>query len=307
MNASTLIDPQTIPVVSQDDLVLTPSSDQAAPPAAIPPKVRPTPGVWEALLWTCGFMFMTQFVPAIGLVIGSVDSTGNLEIRNDLILPTLLVGQMLGVCLSVLILRMRVGRDWMSAIQVRRPALKPCLLAVACVPAMLLIGSVVETSIKNLFGIKEPTAEIISEGMKHYPMWFCILVIAVGASVNEELFCRGFLGRGLVGRYGILIGMLLTSVIFGAIHLNLPQSVWACILGFFLHLTYLATRSLWVPLLLHFLNNAIAVLLESAIPDFEPTMWQAVMIAIPTFAIAIPAAWALYRLRESKMADSPDA
>lgn len=261
---------------------------------------RPGPGFAASLLWALLFVAVTQLIPLCGLVVWSLDTAGNLVISSAGFLPALLVGQLLGVCMSVLALRVRLGRSWPSTLQFRRPALVPCFLAVLCLPALIVVGYSVETGIEHLLGAKEPTAELINEGMAHYSLWFCLLVIAVGAAVNEELFCRGFLGQGLVGRYGILLGVLLTSSIFGAIHLNLPQGVWACILGCFLHLTYLATRSLWVPVLLHFLNNAAAVLVLAAYPDFEPTLWQVVLFALPAYAIAIPAAWALYRRREQQ-------
>src|SRR5262249_25780361 len=107
---------------------------------------------------------------------------------------------------------------------------------------------------------------------------------------------------GLVGRHGALIGVLLASAIFGAIHLNLPQGLWAFVMGCCLHLAYLATRSLWVPVLLHFINNAAAVIVAWAAPDFAPTGWQVVWFALPAYAVALPAAWALYRLRDRQIA-----
>ncbi len=300
MNSSPLLEPLQ---VSEREFLL-PNSDHEVPAIAVPPAAGPAPGVWEALLWTFGFLVMTQLFPGAFLAFMSIDSSGKFVMRDEYFLPALLGGQILGVCLSLLALRVRVGRNWTDAIQFRRPALRPCLLAVLCVPAMLMVGFGVETGIENLTGAKEPTAEVIGAGMTHYPMWFCMLVVAVGAAVNEELFCRGFLGRGLVGRYGILIGVLLTSVVFGAIHLNLPQGVWAAILGCFLHLAYLTTRSLWTPLLLHFLNNAIAVMLATALQNFEPATWQLVTVTVAAFAIALPSAWALFRLRELRMIEA---
>src|SRR5207247_6579582 len=105
--------------------------------------------------------------------------------------------------------------------------------------------------------VSEPSQQLVVDSNAQNPLWFTLLVLAVGAAVNEELFCRGFLGRGLVGRYGVVLGVLITSAIFGLIHGNVPQGIWAFVLGCSLHLAYLATRSLWVPMLLHFLNNAV--------------------------------------------------
>jgi membrane protease YdiL (CAAX protease family) len=300
MNSSMLLENQPLDAMPLD----TTPSDLPPPESNVPEAVLTTPGVLEGLLWILGYVMVTQLVPAIVIGIGSVDSDGSFVLRSELMLPALFIGQILGVCLSVFILRVRVGRDWIGAIQLKRPAWRPCLLAAACLPALMLIGFGVVTSIEKWMGAKEPTGEMMLESMAQFPLWFCLLVIAVGAAVNEELFCRGYLGRGLVGRYGILTGVLMTSIVFGGIHLNLPQGIWACILGVFLHLAYLATRSLWLPILLHFLNNASAVIIQWALPDFDPTLGQILLIALPAYALAIPAAWALYRFREPQGAEA---
>lgn len=295
MNSSMLIEATPISEVSSD----VPPAD-TTPASAVAEAALTSPGVLESVLWILGFMIASQLLPSIVAVIWSIDEAGNFVLRNETLLPMLLVGQVLGVCFSVLVLRLRVGRNWMEAIKLRSPKLLPCVLAVACVPALILVGYGIEAAVESLMGKSEPTKEIMIASMSHYSLWFCLLVVAVGAAVNEELFCRGFLGRGLVGRYGIVWGVLITSIVFGSIHLNLPQGIWACVLGVFLHLAYLATRSLWVPILLHFVNNALAVLVQWALPDFDPTLTQLVMIAVTAYTIAIPAAWILVRLREGE-------
>ncbi len=78
-------------------------------------------------------------------------------------------------------------------------------------------------------------------------------------AVGEELLFRGFIGRGLVGRYGRVAGVLITSAIFGAIHLEPLQAIGAFFIGIVLHYVYLTTKSLFVPIMLHFLNNFLAV------------------------------------------------
>lgn len=93
-----------------------------------------------------------------------------------------------------------------------------------------------------------------------WPWQLGVLLVGVGPGLGEELWCRGFLGRGLVGRYGIVVGILLTSLLFGAIHLEPRQAVTAMAIGIALHLTYLATRSLLVPIMLHMANNSLGIL-----------------------------------------------
>ena len=99
-----------------------------------------------------------------------------------------------------------------------------------------------------------------------FPWWFTVFAIGIGPGVVEELWCRGFLGRGLVGRYGWPLGIGLTSLFFGLLHMFPPWYVLAtAVMGVGLHLVYFASRSLWVPMLLHALNNSFSALVSTGV------------------------------------------
>jgi uncharacterized protein len=85
-----------------------------------------------------------------------------------------------------------------------------------------------------------------------------ILVLAVCPAINEELIFRGLLGRGLTARRGWLPGVLMCSVMFGIVHLHPSHAAAVIPLGVAMHFIYITTRSLWGPVLLHFLNNTWA-------------------------------------------------
>lgn len=90
-----------------------------------------------------------------------------------------------------------------------------------------------------------------------YPL--LLVIVGVGPAIGEELIFRGLIGRGLVNRFGTIGGVLVTSVLFAAAHGTPAHAVATVPLAIFLHLTYLATRTIWAPILLHFLNNALSV------------------------------------------------
>jgi membrane protease YdiL (CAAX protease family) len=85
-----------------------------------------------------------------------------------------------------------------------------------------------------------------------------LLGFMAAAAVYEELLFRGVLFRILEERAGTWIVLVLTGVLFGAIHLVNPgATVWgataiAIEAGFMLAACYAATRTLWVPIGLHF-------------------------------------------------------
>ncbi|MCS7475623.1 lysostaphin resistance A-like protein [Umezawaea endophytica] len=82
--------------------------------------------------------------------------------------------------------------------------------------------------------------------------------LMTAAAVTEELLFRGVLFRLIEERLGTWISLLLTGVAFGLLHLFNPDaSLWGAIsiavaAGFMLAACYAATRTLWVPIGLHF-------------------------------------------------------
>lgn len=90
------------------------------------------------------------------------------------------------------------------------------------------------------------------------PLPIMILVIAVLPAIGEEIVFRGAIGRVLICHLGLWTGLLLTSFMFGLIHIHPVHAVTVMPLGLAIHLLYLGSRSFWIPMLLHFENNTLA-------------------------------------------------
>jgi membrane protease YdiL (CAAX protease family) len=79
------------------------------------------------------------------------------------------------------------------------------------------------------------------------------------AAAGEELFFRGFIGRGLVARYGVGLGVFLTALLFGVMHCDSREHVvGTMLLGIGVQSVFLITKTLAAPVLLHMLNNGVA-------------------------------------------------
>jgi uncharacterized protein len=88
------------------------------------------------------------------------------------------------------------------------------------------------------------------------------ILVCVLAPVAEELFFRGFCFTALRRTVGMLPAAALTGIIFGAIHLggtDIEFIVPLMVFGFFLCLLYVWTDSLLPCIVLHALNNALAL------------------------------------------------
>ena len=84
------------------------------------------------------------------------------------------------------------------------------------------------------------------------------LMIAVAAPVLEEALFRGVILRALLKKYKPYKAILWSAVAFGIFHLNPWQFLYATVLGLFLGYMYWKTRSLFYPVLIHFMLNSTA-------------------------------------------------
>nr|WP_262904866.1 CPBP family intramembrane glutamic endopeptidase [Hymenobacter pini] len=86
------------------------------------------------------------------------------------------------------------------------------------------------------------------------------LMLCIVAPVLEELLLRGVVLQGLLrnfpNRPWIAIGQ--SALIFGIMHMNPPQSLATFGLGLLMGWLYYRTRSLWLCMGAHFVNNFFA-------------------------------------------------
>lgn len=89
-----------------------------------------------------------------------------------------------------------------------------------------------------------------------------LFVVALMPALGEELLFRGVLQQLLQSwTKKTHLAVILTAVIFSAIHLQFFGFLPRLILGLLLGYLFVYTRSLWVPILVHFVNNASSVII----------------------------------------------
>ncbi len=131
------------------------------------------------------------------------------------------------------------------------------------------------------------------------PFLLVFLTACVMPAVGEEIFFRGFLGRGLIARYGLWIGGLLGAFLFGVMHVDPVQGTSAFFLGAALQGVFVATKSLFAPMLLHLLNNTLGFALMRH-PDFPGAVDHAPPLVAASAIAALVAICVLIRQTRSR-------
>jgi CAAX protease family protein len=108
--------------------------------------------------------------------------------------------------------------------------------------------------------ITEPKQKDIAEGFGAIPVQ--ILLIVVAAPISEEVCFRGMLYGGLREKLPRLAAALISGLIFGGLHAltGLTAVPPLIVFGFLLSLLYERTGSIVPGIILHMLNNSVALL-----------------------------------------------
>lgn len=90
-----------------------------------------------------------------------------------------------------------------------------------------------------------------------------VLLVAVLPAFAEEFLHRGLLLQG-TKHMGFYKAIIISSICFGLIHFNIGQVVYAIVLGLIMGFCSVVAKNIWVPIIMHFMNNFIAIYLEFA-------------------------------------------
>ncbi len=88
--------------------------------------------------------------------------------------------------------------------------------------------------------------------------WPFMVSAVLLAPLFEEIICRGMIFGALRARRGTLVALVVSSLIFGIMHLQVTMSINAFVMGLILCYIYICSRSIIAPIILHILNNAVA-------------------------------------------------
>ena len=122
-------------------------------------------------------------------------------------------------------------------------------------------------------------AETIEVVIFGFLMYFQTLITA---PIFEELLFRGIILNGLLNKYknSSKKAIIYSAMVFGLVHLNIPQGINAFIGGIILGFIYCYTKSMKLSIFAHFINNLITF-----VPVPESLIFKFIYIVIGTYVI----------------------
>lgn len=116
----------------------------------------------------------------------------------------------------------------------------------------------------NLFSmlfVKNHTAALITDSITDYGLIGSTLLFALTPALIEEISYRGVFYQAARGRRPIR-AMVVSGLLFGAMHMNFNQILYACVMGVIFGLVIEASGSLLSTMIMHFMFNFNSVFLS---------------------------------------------
>lgn len=129
-----------------------------------------------------------------------------------------------------------------------------------------LILSIITTFFMDLFSTfvfpLAPSPDFDVTGMPFLAGALEFIVVCLIGPVFEEMLYRGLIYRNL-SRFNQGFAIVFSALLFGLAHGNLGQAVPTFGVGLVLAYVYAKTNSIWVPIILHILNNTCLMLIST--------------------------------------------
>ncbi len=250
----------------------TPSSQEEGSSVVIPkPPRSKLVDIAIAVLKSIGYVgiwlgVQTILVLAFTLVITFANPYMNsdevLNFVNSLSMELTLATNLITLAIFILIFKI-ASKSFLSKIQASLPHKKSILpTAVVGVSAqfttLFVLGIIINMLPKSWVESFEQNSEIINDA--NQVVVFIVAVIL--APIFEEIMCRGLILNSLRKAMPKWCAIVLSSLIFGVIHGNAIQIIYATALGILLGWIYTKTDSIYIPMLCHFAFNLTSTLLQ---------------------------------------------
>lgn len=136
---------------------------------------------------------------------------------------------------------------------------KIVLIGLAIAVASLLFFSMLTYAFVDFlgyFGYKSSASSIVIDNFGAYIVY--LVVICASPAIFEEMLFRGVIASGFK-KYGKIVAIAISSVIFMLMHGSPDQTVHQFIVGAVLGYVFVYSGNIWLGTIIHFFNNAISV------------------------------------------------
>ena len=134
------------------------------------------------------------------------------------------------------------------------------IIGLMAIPLSALVTITIQISLGK--PIENPQLPFLApEGFSLFGGLMMFVLAGLVVPFAEEIYFRGMLYPWMRDRWGVWPGILLSSLIFGAVHGEFSIAGSAFILGALMAWTFEKSGSLWIAIMIHAINNGVKILM----------------------------------------------
>ena len=175
----------------------------------------------------------------------------------------------------------------------------------ATMTEMIPLSPGLTTYFKGLEDAYMKQVKVLSEMSGIPDLLVSLVVMALAPAIFEEVFFRGGFQQMMTRATGnVLVSVVVTSLLFSAIHFSFYGFLSRTAMGIVLGFLFAKSGNLWIPILAHFFNNAVAVvqvyILKMSGKNIEDGMDDKFPLSLLFFAV--PAIFYLFKWYKNSIA-----
>ena len=215
------------------------------------------------ILGIAGLLIMGAFIFAAAAIIRGENLENLLEptINQTLALAAL---EALALILGVYLFGLKRRKLGWDSVGIRSTSWTWLVISITITLIMIPVVSLITLIVLFLSGqpMENPQLDfLLPDGLSALDAIFMLILAGFVAPFGEELLFRGVLYSFLRERWGIWIGVFVSSLLFGLMHGNLAVGLTGFLLGVVAALVFEYSKSLWTAVIVHVINNSLKIAL----------------------------------------------
>ncbi len=139
-------------------------------------------------------------------------------------------------------------------------SIKNIIISLICAALVLIINfSLNKFVLINAFNA---SYENLLYGFQYFNTIQALIYVCILGPIWEELLHRGYILKGLRNKYGTIVSLIISSLIFAVFHMNIVQGINAFIMGMVFGVLFIKTGSIFSCMIAHIINNSIAMYIQ---------------------------------------------
>ncbi len=156
-----------------------------------------------------------------------------------------------------------IKTDFKKTFSLNKIKLKDILGGVIIWSGRFILINLITQIILHLFPQNMEVVEALNDAIIIKDNLFInLVVVALMPAICEEMFFRGFVFTSFKGKKSYKAAIIFSGILFGFMHMDFLRIIPTSILGIIFAYTVYKSGSIFVAMLLHFINNSVAVLVS---------------------------------------------